>query len=70
MFVDPFSLILQSMATPLDCDMEASPRWRIYGSWRVWKGGENASWSRDQLETRTVRNRFDSLREKEIREVG
>jgi hypothetical protein len=33
MFVDPFSLILQSVATPLDSDMEASPRWRIYGSW-------------------------------------
>ncbi len=26
MFVDPFSLILQSMATPLDSDIEASPR--------------------------------------------
>ncbi len=32
MFVDLFSLILQSMATPLDSDMEAWPRWRIYGS--------------------------------------
>jgi hypothetical protein len=32
-FADPFTLVLQSMATPVSCQEDAPPRWKIEGEW-------------------------------------
>jgi hypothetical protein len=33
MFADPFTLVLQSKATPISCQQRAPPRWKVDGKW-------------------------------------